>query len=432
MDTLIIGGGMAYTFLKAQGNEVGTSLVDDEKIDYCQNMLKKAEEKGVKLLLPVDTVVAAAFPEPIDAEIATEVVDSAKIPADKMGLDIGPKTRELFAEAVKSAKTVVWNGPMGVFENPVLAEGTMRCGQGPGRDRRHHHHRRRRLRCCCDAAGLRRQDHPHLHRRRRLPGVPGGQGAARHRLHCRQINHCTENAAAPSRRIFDKHHTILPKERILMNKALRKAVIAGNWKMNKTPAEAKALIAAIAPLVKDADCDVVACTPFVDLASAQEAAAGTNIQIGAENCHWEKSGAYTGEISAEMLSSMGVNIVIIGHSERRQYFGETDVTVQKRVRAALDAGLTVILCVGETLEQREQGITERAGFHADQDRPGRRLRGGAEAHHHRLRARVGHRHRQDRHGRAGQRGVPRHPGVHRALCTARPLLTASPSSTAAP
>lgn len=142
-----------------------------------------------------------------------------------------------------------------------------------------------------------------------------------------------------------------------MNKALRKAVIAGNWKMNKTPAEAKELISAIAPLVKDAGCEVVACTPYVDLSAAQEAANGTNIQIGAENCHWEKSGAYTGEISAEMLSSMGVNIVIIGHSERRQYFGETDVTVQKRVRAALDAGLTVILCVGETLEQREQGIT---------------------------------------------------------------------------
>ena len=142
-----------------------------------------------------------------------------------------------------------------------------------------------------------------------------------------------------------------------MNKALRKVVIAGNWKMNKTPAEAKELIAAIAPLVKDAGCEVVACTPFVDLTSAQEAAAGTNIQIGAENCHWEVSGAYTGEISAQMLTSMGVNIVIIGHSERRQYFGETDVTVQKRVRAALDAGLTVILCVGETLEQREQGIT---------------------------------------------------------------------------
>ena len=142
-----------------------------------------------------------------------------------------------------------------------------------------------------------------------------------------------------------------------MNKALRKVVIAGNWKMNKTPAEAKELIAAIAPLVKDAGCEVVACTPFVDLSAAQDAAQGTNIQIGAENCHWEVSGAYTGEISAQMLTSMGVNIVIIGHSERRQYFGETDVTVQKRVRAALDAGMTVILCVGETLEQREQGIT---------------------------------------------------------------------------
>ncbi len=142
-----------------------------------------------------------------------------------------------------------------------------------------------------------------------------------------------------------------------MNKNLRKAVIAGNWKMNKTPEEAKELIAAIAPLVKDAGCEVIACTPYVDLCPALKAAEGTNIQIGAENCHWAKSGAFTGEISAEMLTSMGVRIVIIGHSERRQYFGETDVTVHDRVRAALDAGMTVILCVGETLEQREQGVT---------------------------------------------------------------------------
>ena len=124
VDTLIIGGGMAYTFLAAKGCEVGTSLVDLEKVDYCKDMLKKAEEKGVALLLPVDTTVAASFPDPIDAQIAVEVVDSDKIPADKMGLDIGPKTMELFADAVKNAKTVVWNGPMGVFENPVLAAGT--------------------------------------------------------------------------------------------------------------------------------------------------------------------------------------------------------------------------------------------------------------------------------------------------------------------
>ena len=125
VDTLIIGGGMAYTFLAAQGYSVGTSLLDESKLEYCRNMLKKADEKGVKLLLPVDTVVSASFPDPIDAEITVDVVDSDKIPADKMGLDIGPKTRELFANAAKSAKTVVWNGPMGVFENPTLAKGTI-------------------------------------------------------------------------------------------------------------------------------------------------------------------------------------------------------------------------------------------------------------------------------------------------------------------
>ena len=124
-DTLIIGGGMAYTFLKAQGYEVGTSLVDDSKIDYCKEMIEKAAAKGKTLLLPVDTTVAAAFPDPIDAEIEVKNVDSDKIPADMMGLDIGTKTAELYAEAVKSAKTVVWNGPMGVFENPVLAKGTI-------------------------------------------------------------------------------------------------------------------------------------------------------------------------------------------------------------------------------------------------------------------------------------------------------------------
>ena len=124
-DTLIIGGGMAYTFLKAKGYEVGTSLVDNEKIDYCKEMIEKAEKLGKQLLLPVDTTIAKAFPDPIDAEIEVSVVDSNKIPADMMGLDIGPKTMALFADAAKSAKTVVWNGPMGVFENPVLKKGTV-------------------------------------------------------------------------------------------------------------------------------------------------------------------------------------------------------------------------------------------------------------------------------------------------------------------
>ena len=125
VDTLIIGGGMAYTFLAAKGYCIGTSLFDESKVDYCREMMAKAEEKGVKLLLPIDTVITKSFPDPIDAEIEVKTVASNEIPADMMGLDIGEKTRELFADAAKSAKTVVWNGPMGVFENPILARGTI-------------------------------------------------------------------------------------------------------------------------------------------------------------------------------------------------------------------------------------------------------------------------------------------------------------------
>ncbi|MDD2967992.1 MAG: phosphoglycerate kinase [Lachnospiraceae bacterium] len=124
-DTLIIGGGMAYTFLKAKGMEVGSSLVDNEKLEYCREMVEKAEKLGKTLLLPVDTKIAASFPSPIDAEIEVENVACDQIPADKMGLDIGTESANLFAEAVKTAKTVVWNGPMGVFENPILAKGTI-------------------------------------------------------------------------------------------------------------------------------------------------------------------------------------------------------------------------------------------------------------------------------------------------------------------
>ena len=133
---------------------------------------------------------------------------------------------------------------------------------------------------------------------------------------------------------------------------MRKPIIAGNWKMNKTPAEAAALVNELKPLVADAQCDVVVCVPAVDISAVKEAAAGSNIKVGAQNVHWAASGAYTGELSADMLVAAGVEYVVIGHSERRQYFGETDRTVNKRVLAAVNAGLKAILCVGEMKEVR--------------------------------------------------------------------------------
>lgn len=143
-----------------------------------------------------------------------------------------------------------------------------------------------------------------------------------------------------------------------MNKALRKTVIAGNWKMNKNRTEAKELIEEIIPQAAGADCEVVICVPFTGLETALELTKNTNIKVGAQNCHFKKSGAFTGEISAEMLAEMGVEYVVVGHSERRQYFNETDLTVNRRVKAALAAGLKPIICVGEMLSEREDGITE--------------------------------------------------------------------------
>ena len=142
-----------------------------------------------------------------------------------------------------------------------------------------------------------------------------------------------------------------------MPREKKRAIIAGNWKMNKTPSEAEKLINEIKPLVAGAECDVIVCVPFVSIFAALEAVKGSEIKVGAQNCHWEVSGAFTGEISAPMLREIGVEYVIVGHSERRQYFGETDRTVNKRLKAALQEGLNVILCVGETLEQRESDIT---------------------------------------------------------------------------
>ena len=186
-----------------------------------------------------------------------------------------------------------------------------------------------------------------------------------------------------------------------MNKSLRKAIIAGNWKMNKTRPEAKELLEAIKPLVANADgkVEVIACVPFTNLETAINTTAGSNVKIGAENVHFEKSGAFTGEISADMLVELGVEYVVIGHSERRQYFGETDETVNKRTKAALAAGLKPIVCVGELLWERECNITEEViARQVKLDFFGV----SAEDVRYRLRASLGYRHRQDSYSRSGR------------------------------
>ena len=323
-DTLIIGGGMAYTFLNAQGYSIGTSLVDPTKIDFCREMLEKAEALGKKLLLPVDAVTIPEFPNPIDAPVDTLVCKSTEMPADRMGCDIGPATRELFAEEIRNAKTVVWNGPMGVFENPILAKGTIAVAQALA---------------AAEATTI----------------VGGGDSAAAVEQlgFADSITHISTGGGASLEFLEGRD---LPGISCLENKD-RKIVAAGNWKMNKTPSQAAAFIKELAEATKGCKNDVICAVPYVAIPAALEAAKGTHIKIAAQNMDYHDKGAYTGEISAEMLKDLGVEYVIIGHSERRQYYNETDESVNLKVKQALKFGITPIVCVGESKDQRLAGVT---------------------------------------------------------------------------
>ena len=363
-DTLIIGGGMAYTFLKAQGYEIGRSLLDEEKLDYCREMINKAEKLGKKLLLPLDAVTTAAFPDPIDAPVQTEIYAVDAMPSDRMGMDIGPESIKLFSRAVSEAKTVVWNGPMGVFENPQLAEGTRALAKamaetgavtiiGGG-----------------DSAAAVNQ----LGYADKMSHISTGGGASLEFLEGKELPGVAAADDAPrplsdegkdsSRRLTGEGGSCpLPDEgeggsrRLTGEGDLRTPLIAGNWKMNKTPSETAAFIRELAPLVADAACEVVLCVPAIDIPAAVEAARGSRIAIGGENMYFEEKGAFTGEIAPNMLTDAGARYVVIGHSERRGYFGETDEGVNKKALKALEHGLTPIICCGETLTQRQEGVT---------------------------------------------------------------------------
>ena len=321
VDTLIIGGGMAYTFLKAKGYKIGKSICEDDKVDLAKSLLDKAEKKGVNLMLPIGSIVGQEFKNDTDHKY----VPSDDMPDDWMGMDIGSLTIEKFSKEIKKARTIVWNGPMGVFEFPNFANGT-----------------REIARAVAESGAI--------------SIVGGGDSAAAVEQlgFADKITHISTGGGASLEFLEGKE---LPGIAVLLDKNPRKKIAAGNWKMNKTTKEAVEFIEALKPRVADAAAEVVVCVPYICLPDAVKAAAGSSIKVGAQNFHWEEKGAFTGEISGQMLVSLGVEYVIIGHSERRQYFAETDETVNKKVHAAYKYGLKPIMCVGETLTQREQGVT---------------------------------------------------------------------------
>jgi len=321
VDTLIIGGGMAYTFLKAKGYKIGNSICEDDKIELAKSLMEKAEKKGVKLLLPIGSIVGKEFKP--DTEY--KYVPSDDMPDGWMGMDIGSQTIEYYSKEIRKAKTIVWNGPMGVFEFEAFANGTREIARAVAES---------------GAVSI----------------VGGGDSAAAIEQlgFADKITHISTGGGASLEFLEGK---VLPGIAVLMDKNPRKKVIAGNWKMNKTAKEAAEFVKALIPRVAGVQADVVVGAPFVCLPDVVKAAAGSNIKVAAQNMHWEEKGAFTGEVSGLMLRDLGVEYVIIGHSERRQYFAETDETVNKKVHAALKYGLKPIVCVGESLTQREQGVT---------------------------------------------------------------------------
>ena len=324
VDVLLIGGGMSYTFRKAMGGNIGRSLLDEERIELAKELMAKAEAKGVKMLFPVDNVCGDDFSN----DCMRITAHSWDIPDDFEGMDIGPETIKLFSEEIKKARTIVWNGPMGCFEMSNFAKGTLAIAEAMAESSA-------------------------------ITIIGGGDSAAAVTQMglADKMSHISTGGGASLEFLEGK---ALPGVVCLNDRVIpeRTPIIAGNWKMNKTPEEAAKLVTDLIPMVKKAKCDVVVCTPAVCFSAVKPLIEGTNIKLGAQNVHFKESGAYTGELSADMLKAAGCEYVIIGHSERRQYFGETDKTVNLRTVAAVKAGLKAIVCVGEMKDEREAGYTD--------------------------------------------------------------------------
>src|SRR5690606_8826211 len=332
VDALIIGGAMAYTFLKAQGLEVGRSLVEADLVDTARELIDAATTAGVTLALPGDHVVAEKLEEGVPSE--TLAVGDAAI-GQRMGLDIGPETAARYAEIIRGAKTVVWNGPMGVFEIDAFAHGTKTVADAVaavdgvtiigGGDSI----------AAVTKAGV----------ADRISHISTGGGASLEFLGGRTL---------PGVAVLPDQSTDWGAE----ERPMRVPLIAGNWKMFKGVHEAVAYAKELRVLAADiVDLELVLAPPFTAVSAVADALRNSNVAVAGQDLFWEKEGAFTGAVSGPMLQEAGAALVIVGHSERRRVFGDTDAAVNRKVLVAYGAGLVPIVCVGETLDERDAGRT---------------------------------------------------------------------------
>lgn len=321
VDTLLIGGGMANTFLAAQGYKMGKSLVEEDKLDLAKELLAKAKKNKVNMLLPTDLVMAAAFAP--DAEHVTEKVKNLN--QAYMALDIGAETSKAYAEALADAKMIVWNGPMGVFEMDAFCKGTEAVAKAVAKSR---------------STSI----------------VGGGDSvAAIEKLGlAKRITHISTGGGASLEYLEGK---VLPGVAALDD--LRRKMIAGNWKMHKTVSEAVALAEDIVMETNGTLNEVVIFPPFTALETVADAIDGKHVGYGAQDLHWEDKGAFTGAVSGAMIADICAEYVLVGHSERRTIFGENEKIVASKIIAAYRNGLKPMLCVGENLAEREAGKTAR-------------------------------------------------------------------------
>lgn len=321
VDTLLIGGGMANTFLAAQGYKMGKSLVEEDKLDLAKELLAKAKKNKVNMLLPTDLVMAAAFAP--DAEHVTENVKNLN--QAYMALDIGAETSKAYAEALVDAKMIVWNGPMGVFEMDAFCKGTEAVAKAVAKSR---------------ATSI----------------VGGGDSvAAIEKLGlAKRITHISTGGGASLEYLEGK---VLPGVAALDD--LRRKMIAGNWKMHKTVSEAVELAEDIVMETNGTLNEVVIFPPFTALETVADAIDGKHVGYGAQDLHWEDKGAFTGAVSGAMIADICAEYVLVGHSERRTIFGENEKIVASKIIAAYRNGLKPMLCVGENLAEREAGKTAR-------------------------------------------------------------------------